>query len=89
MVVVIGWWEVAIGLSLLIHPFLRVAVLLLVIRLPGVLLAVVLEPDVCFVTFSFAPTPEGQYPIKDLAIFVATLAIASFIGDEGAEAQFH
>lgn len=89
MVSVLGWWEVAIGLSLLIRPFLRVAVLLLVIRLPGIILAFVLEPDVCFVTFPFAPTPEGQYLIKDLALFFATLAITSFIAEDSAEVRFH
>lgn len=49
--------------------------LLLIIRLPGVILAFVLKPEVCFFSFPFAPTPEGQYLIKDLVIFIATLAI--------------
>lgn len=89
MVLVLGWWEVAIGLCLLIRPLLRVALLLLVIRLPGILLAFVLMPDVCFVTFPFTPTPEGQYLIKDLALFFAALAIASFIGEESSGTRFH
>ena len=75
IVVILGWWEVAIGVCLLVRPFVRVAVLLLTIRLPGVILAFVLKPEVCFFSFPFAPTPEGQYLIKDLVIFIATLAI--------------
>ena len=74
-VLILGWWEVAIGVCLLIRPLVRLAVLLLVIRLPGVILAFVLKPEVCFFSFPFAPTPEGQYLIKDLVIFIATLAI--------------
>ena len=74
-VLILGWWEVAIGVCLLIRPLVRIAVLLLVIRLPGVILAFVLKPEVCFYSFPFAPTPEGQYLIKDLVIFIATLAI--------------
>lgn len=75
IVLILGWWEVAIGVCLLIRPLVRIAVLLLVIRLPGVILAFVLKPEVCFFSFPFAPTPEGQYLIKDLVIFIATLAI--------------
>jgi uncharacterized membrane protein YkgB len=76
IVVILGWWEVAIGVCLLYRPLVRVAVLLLIVRLPGVILALVLKPEICFFSFPFAPTPEGQYLIKDLVIFIATLAIA-------------
>lgn len=89
MVLVLGWWEVAIGVSLLVRPLLRVAIFLLALRLPGILLAFVLEMDVCFVSFPFAPTPEGQYLIKDLALFFAALAIAGTIGEESTEHRYH
>jgi len=75
VVVMLGWWEVTIGVCLLFQPLTRVAVFLLIIRLPGVILAFVLKSEVCFISFPFAPTPEGQYLIKDLAIFIAALAI--------------
>lgn len=76
IVLILGWWEVAIGVCLLVRPLVRIAVFLLIIRLPGVILAFMLKPEVCFYSFPFAPTPEGQYLIKDLVIFIATLAIA-------------
>lgn len=82
IVLILGWWEVAIGVCLLIRPLVRVAVLFLVIRLPGIILAFVLKSDVCFYSFPFAPTPEGQYLIKDLVIFIATLAIAGSLHDK-------
>jgi uncharacterized membrane protein YkgB len=89
MVLALGWWEVSIGLCLLVRPLLRVAVLLLFLRLPGILLAFALQMDVCFVTFPFAPTPEGQYLIKDLTLFFAALAIAAFIGEESTTDHYH
>jgi len=78
----LGWWEVLIGICLIIRPLVRVAIVLLLIRLPGVLLAFVLQPEICFYSFPFAPTPEGQYLIKDLVIFIATLAIAGHLNTE-------
>lgn len=86
---VLGWWEVAIGICLLIRPLARVAVLLLLIRLPGVILAFILKPDVCFFSFPFAPTPEGQYLIKDLVIFIATLAIVGAMHDTDKSGHYH
>lgn len=89
VVLALGWWEVAIGVCLLIRPLVRIAILLLVIRLPGVLLAFILKPEVCFYAFPFAPTPEGQYLIKDLVVFIATLAIAGGLRDEKRPGHFH
>lgn len=89
MVLVLGWWEVIIGLCLLVRPFVRIAVFLLVLRVPGILLAFVLEPDVLFVTFPFAPTPEGQYLIKDLGLFLATLAIAGVLEEKSTPERYH
>jgi len=82
MVLVLGWWEVAIGGAMLYKPFVRGALLLLLLRIPGTILAFVLQPDVTFVTFPFVPTPEGQYLIKDLALFFAAMAIGGSIRHE-------
>lgn len=82
MVLVLGWWEVAIGLSMLYKPLLRLALLLLLLRIPGTILAFVLLPDVTFVAFPFVPTPEGQYLIKDLVLFFAAMAIGGSIRHE-------
>ncbi len=89
IVLILGWWEVAIGICLLIRPLIRVAMLLLIIRLPGVILAFVLKPEVCFFSFPFAPTPEGQYLIKDLVIFIATLAIVGSTHLPDKSDQYH
>ncbi|MDX1512483.1 MAG: hypothetical protein R3174_01960 [Gammaproteobacteria bacterium] len=89
MVLILGWWEVAIGVCLLIRPLVRLALILLVIRLPGIILAFILKTDVCFYSIPFAPTPEGQYLIKDLVIFIATLAIAGSLRDEQKQGHYH
>ncbi len=75
VVLLLGWWEVAIGICFLFRPLVRIAAILLLIRLPGVILAFALKPEICFYSFPFAPTPEGQYLIKDLVMFIAALAI--------------
>ncbi|QYK48135.1 MAG: hypothetical protein KF838_15250 [Phycisphaeraceae bacterium] len=78
----LGWWEVAIGLSLIVRPLNRVAILLLLIRLPGIMLALVLKHDVCFGGSVLAPTLEGQYLIKDLMLFGAAMVIGGEVRKE-------
>lgn len=89
MVLVLGWWEVLIGVCLVVRSWVRIAVFLLVLRLPGILLAFILEPEILFVSFPFAPTPEGQYLIKDLTLFLATLAIAGLLDEESTPTRYH
>lgn len=61
----LGLWEAAIGICLLCKPLMRIGLLLLFVRLPGTLLALILQWDVCFDIVPIAPTVEGQYLIKD------------------------
>ncbi|WP_179862272.1 hypothetical protein [Longibacter salinarum] len=84
MVQILGWWEIAIGLSMLYRPTVRLALALLLLRIPGTLLAFVLLPDVTFVSFPFVPTPEGQYLIKDVVLFFAAMAIGGSLRHEHA-----
>lgn len=77
MVYVLGSWEMIIGLCFFVRPLVRIAILLLTIRLPGILLAFVFKMDVCFIHFPLAPTIEGQFLIKDFMVFFAALAIAA------------
>lgn len=75
MVLVLGWWEVAIGAAMLHKSLVRVALVLLLLRIPGTVFAFVLLPDVTFVEFPLVPTLEGQYLLKDLVVFFAAMAI--------------
>lgn len=82
MVPILGYWEAAIGVCLFFLPLTRLGLLLLAIRLPGTLLALVLRPDVCFVGVPLVPSPEGQYLIKDLLLFGAALVIGGTVREE-------
>ena len=72
---VLGCWEVAIGLCLLVRPLQRLGLLLLFFQLPGTFLPLVLLPSVCFTAFPFGLTMEGQYIVKNLLIIGAALVI--------------
>ena len=89
VVPVLGWWEVAIGLCLVYRPLVRMALLLLAVRVPGTLLAFVLLPDVCFLSVPFVPTPEGQYLVKDLVILFAAIAIGGSVHEESTTHRYH
>lgn len=74
---VIGWWEVAIGLTFL-HPAThRIAIALLALQMGGTFLPLVLLPEVAFQAgrIPYAPTLEGQYIVKNLVIIAAALVL--------------
>ena len=77
VVVVLGWWEVAIGICLITPALSALALPLLLLRLPGILLAFVLKLDACFYSFPLAPTPEGKYLLRDLTLMLATIALSA------------
>lgn len=71
----LGWWEVAIGVGLLLRPLIRPAIFLLFLQMPGTFLPLVLLPEVCFTEFPWGLTLEGQYIIKNLILISAALVI--------------
>jgi uncharacterized membrane protein YkgB len=76
---VLGWWEVAIGVGLLIRPFIRPAIALLFLQMPGTFLPLVLLPEVCFTAFPFGLSMEGQYIIKNLILISAALVVGGTV----------
>lgn len=89
VVPLLGWWEVAIGVCLLHRPLIRIALFLLFMRVPGTLLAFVLNPEICFEVVPIVPTPEGQYLVKDLVILFAAIAIGGSIHEENTPRRYH
>ncbi len=75
----LGWWEVAIGVTLLFRPLIRIAILLLFLQIPGTFLPLILLPDVTFVHVPYALTVEGQYIIKNLVIIGAALVLGGTV----------
>ncbi len=76
---VLGWWEVAIGACLLYKPFIRGAIFLLFLQMPGTFLPLLLLPNICFTQFPFGLTMEGQYIIKNLILISAGLVIGGTV----------
>lgn len=79
--VVIGWWEVAIGVFFLFQPTLRIAIALLALQMAGTLMPLVLLPEVTWQPgrIPFGPTMEGQYIIKNLLIISAALTVGGTV----------
>jgi uncharacterized membrane protein YkgB len=63
---ILGWWEVSVGLCLLYRPLIRVALLLLLLQLPGTMLPLILLPEICLTQPPFGLSLEGQYIVKNL-----------------------
>ena len=76
-VVVIGFWEVAIGITFLFKSTVRIAIALLAMQMVGTFMPLVILPTVTFQEghFPYAPTLEGQYIIKNLLIISEALVI--------------
>ena len=76
-VVIIGWWEVAIGVTFLFHATIRVAIALLFLQMAGTFMPLFVLSDVTFQTgrFPYAPTLAGQYVIKNILILSAALVV--------------
>ncbi|MEX2662053.1 MAG: hypothetical protein WD227_08985, partial [Vicinamibacterales bacterium] len=74
---IIGWWEVAIGLTFLTRKTARIAIALLAMQMVGTFLPLALLPDVTFQAghIPYAPTMEGQYIIKNLVIIAASMLL--------------
>ena len=60
----LGWWEVAIGLTMCYKPMIRLSIFLLFVQMPGTFLPLILLPDICFTDFPLGLTLEGQYILK-------------------------
>ena len=74
---IIGWWEVAIGLTFLTRKTSRIAIGLLAMQMVGTFLPLAILPSVTFQAghYPYAPTIEGQYIIKNLLIISAAMVL--------------
>ena len=84
-VVLIGWWEVCIGLCFLFQRTIRIAIALLFLQMAGTFMPLVLLPAITFQAgyFPFAPTMEGQYIIKNLLVIAAALVVGGAVRSTG------
>ncbi|MBI4546472.1 MAG: hypothetical protein HY707_00720 [Ignavibacteriae bacterium] len=78
-VVILGLWEIAIGVGLIFRPLIRGAIFLLFLQMPGTMLPLILVPEVCFTKFPLGLTLEGQYIVKNLVLISAAIVIGGTV----------
>ncbi len=80
-VIVIGCWEVAIGVTFLFRKTTRIAIAMLFVQMIGTLMPLVLLPDTTFAAgrVPFVPSLEGQYIIKNLLIISAAMVLGGAV----------
>ncbi len=81
MIAFLGWYEVTIGLFLIIQKLNRVGIFLLALQMPATMLPLVLFPELTFTQFPIALTLEGQYIIKNLVLMASAIVIAAHVQD--------
>jgi uncharacterized membrane protein YkgB len=75
---IIGWWEVAIGITFLFKNTTRIAIALLLLQMAGTFMPLAFLPDITFQNGNYLlPTLEGQYIIKNVMILSAALVMGS------------
>lgn len=76
---ILGWWEIVIGIGLLSHHFLRIALALLWLQMAGTFVAVILSPSIFYLGGNpFLLTVEGEFVIKNLVLTSAGLVIGGY-----------
>ncbi|MDL5360640.1 hypothetical protein [Halalkalicoccus sp. NIPERK01] len=78
--VVLGGWEVAVGLALLSRRTLRLAVILLASHAAVVMLPLAVFPAQTFSYFPYGPSFEGVYIIKDWVLLGAVMTVGGLVG---------
>ena len=75
-IVLLGLFEIVIGISFLFPKLLKFSVVLLVLHMITTIMPLILLPQVTW-SAPFAPTLEGQYIIKNLLIIAVALSLIS------------
>ncbi len=75
-IILLGLYEMAIGVVFLIKGWERLAFLLLVLHLITVIMPLILLPAITWQS-AFVPTLEGQYIIKNILIIACAMSIVS------------
>lgn len=72
-------WECIIGLGMITGRFMRLTLLLLFGQMAGTLTPLIFFPHETFMVFPIAPTMEGQYIIKNIALVSAGIVIGATV----------
>ena len=78
-VIVIGYWEMLIGLFFLAKKTTFYAMLLLFLQMSGTFMPLILLPSVTFQNSNvLLPTLEGQYIIKNIIIITSAIVVGRY-----------
>lgn len=77
--ILLAIWECIIGLGLITGNYMRVTLLLLFGQMAGTLTPLLFFPSETFILFPIAPTLEGQYIIKNIALVSAGIVIGATV----------
>lgn len=78
-VMVLGIWEVLIGIGIILRRALRCMLVLLSVHLVGTFTAILLNPRLFFVQgFPLCLTVDGEFVMKNLVLMTAALVIAGY-----------
>ncbi|MGK0453566.1 MAG: putative membrane protein YkgB [Paraglaciecola sp.] len=81
--IIIGFWEVVIGIFFFFKKTTRIAIILLFLQMVGTFMPLIVLSEVTFQSNNFLlPTLEGQYIIKNLMIISAALVLGGEIKRE-------
>lgn len=76
---ILAFWEVLIGVGLIIGKWMRTTLLLLFLQMPGTALPMFILPEVVWTAFPHALTLEGQYIVKNLVLIGSALVLGATV----------
>jgi uncharacterized membrane protein YphA (DoxX/SURF4 family) len=77
--ILLAIWECVIGLGMITGKYMRLTLLLLFGQMAGTLTPLLFFPAETFLVFPIAPTMEGQYIIKNIALVSAGIVIGATV----------
>jgi len=81
-VIVLGIFEMVIGICLFWKPLLRIGLALLFLQLCGTFLTIFLIPEDIFTIIPYGLTLEGEFVFKNLILFSVGLVLASSLNSD-------
>ncbi len=78
-VLILGIWEMVIGISFIIKRLNRLALILFFLQIPGTFIPLFTNPEDCFTVFPYALTLEGQYIFKNFILISGAFYVLSKI----------
>ena len=80
-VIILGVWELLIGICFLFKKLNRLAILLFFLQIPGTFIPLFTNPEDCFTIIPYGLTLEGQYIVKNIILISGVLFVLSRLRD--------